>query len=69
MTDTPEMKALLAAVNKIDKKVEWREARIEQDRKDIARMLAERDVLAGRYRDLNVARNDLDDDNDEDPWA
>lgn len=56
-----EMRSLLNSIEKIDKKVEWREERIEQDRKDIAELLAERSVLAERYRDLNVAKMEAED--------
>lgn len=54
------MATLLKAIEKIDKKVEWRERRIEEDRKDIGKLLAEREELSWRYRELNIAKQGTD---------
>jgi hypothetical protein len=50
-----EMKHLLKAIDKIDKGVEWREKRIKDTGKEITELMKEREALAWRYRELNVA--------------
>jgi hypothetical protein len=61
-----EMKYLLKAIDKIDKGVEWREFRIKTAKKEIADLMSERDALAWRYRELNIARMGGDGDGGED---
>lgn len=62
MADTPEMKALLKAIEKIDKQVEWREKRIADDQAEIARLLGRRDDLAWSYRRHNMIQRGEDPD-------
>lgn len=50
-----EMKHLLKAMDKIDKGIEWREKRIKDTTEEITALGKERDALAWRYRELNVA--------------
>lgn len=70
-TRDAEMAVLLAAIRKLDKKVEWREKRRAQDQADIDRLMDERSDLALRYRDLNIADTDNDSPPDDgtDPWS
>lgn len=51
----PEKSVLESAMVKIDKKIEWREKRIAQDRKDVAALEVERENLADRYREIVLA--------------